>query len=361
MSERNHSRDETKAASPPPGGSGRRFAQLVGGTVCLLLTAAVVVQFTRANPAQSQTEARPQQASASTTPQVFGHVNGQPILYEQVARECVTRHGEEILDSLINRMIIQQACEKQGVVVKESEIKQEVSRIAEKFNLPLDAWYQMLQAERKITPDQYHKDIIWPMLALKKLAGQEVTVTEEDMKRAFERDYGPRVEARVIFIDGNQRQAAEIWEKCRRDPDQFEAYARQYSADSNSRPLGGVVPPIRRHNASTSKIEEEAFKLKPGEISGMIQTRENQYVILKCEGQTDPIVTDIQDVWTELREALVEEKTQLAVAEVFESLKKESQVINYLTQESTAGPKPGQLTPATVRQTSGERPAGNDR
>lgn len=358
MSERNHSPNETSSPSAEAATSGRRWIQIGAGTVCLLLTAAVVVQFMRANPAQSQTQPRPGSANPSATAQLFGRVNNQPITYEQLARECVARHGEEVLDSIINRMIIQQACEKQGIVVKESEIKREVNEIAAKFNLPLDAWYQMLRTERDITPDQYHRDVIWPMLALKKLAGQDITVTEADMKKAFERDYGPRVEARIIFIDGNQRRAAEIWEKCQQDPDNFEALAREYSADPNSRPLGGVVPPIRRHSMSTSQVEEAAFKLQPGEISALLQTRENQYVIIKCEGHTEPIVTDIKDVWTELRETLVEEKTQQAVAEVFDALKKESQVINYLTQESTAGARPGQLSQGGIRQTSASRPSG---
>ena len=107
----------------------------------------------------------------------------------------------------------------------------------------------------------------------------------------------------------------------------------------------------------TKQIEDAAFKLKKGEISAVLQTRENQYVIIKSEGLTEPIVTDIKDVWTELHEALVEEKTQQAVATVFEDLKKKAQVINYLTQESTVGSRPGQLSPGTIRQTSAEQPA----
>ena len=60
----------------------------------------------------------------------------------------MAQYGPKVLDSIINRMIIQQACEKQGISVKESEIKQEVNDIAARFNLPVDAWYQMLKAEQ---------------------------------------------------------------------------------------------------------------------------------------------------------------------------------------------------------------------
>lgn len=357
MSERNHSRSTANENTHQAPASRRRLVQIIAGTACLLLTTAVVAQFLRANPAQSQTEQQPAARNTAADSQLLGRVNDQPIPYDLVAQECVAQYGPKVLDSIINRMIIQQACEKQGVSVKESEVKQEVNDIAARFNLPVDAWYQMLKAERDITPEQYHRDIIWPMLALKKLAGKEITVTEEDMRKAFERDYGPRVEARIIFIDGNQRRAADIWNQCQQDPDNFDELAKKYSADPNSRPLGGVVPPIRRHSMETKQIEEAAFKLQPGEISALLQTRQNQYIIIKCEGHTEPIVSDVKDVWTELHATLVEEKTQQAVASVFEDLKNQAQVINYLTRESTVGSRPGQLNPRNIRQTSGERPS----
>ncbi|MGD9857591.1 MAG: peptidylprolyl isomerase [Planctomycetaceae bacterium] len=357
MSERTHSRTATNQQRPAAA-KNRRFVHITAGTACVGLLAAVVFQFVRADNATSQEQPAGQatagRASASGPSQPLGRVNGQTITYEQVARDCVERHGAEVLDSIINRMIIQQECEKKGVVVTEEEVRQEVQRIVKNYKLPLETWYQMLQTERNITPLQYHRDIIWPMLALKKLAGKSVQVTEEDMRKAFERDYGPRVEVRAIVVNNNVRRAGEIWEECQKRPAEFDKLAKQHSEDPDSRPLGGVVPPIRRH-AGLKQLEEEAFKLKPGEISSVIQTGENRHVILKCEGFTDPVVADIRDVWDQLHETLTEEKTQQAVAQVFEDIRKRAQVINHLTNESTVGPRPGQLSPGNIQQTSGQQ------
>ena len=363
MSERNHSRS-TVAQSPNQNpASKRKLLHIIGGTTCLMLITAVVFQYLRAEPAQSQTQPQSTQSSAAAEAQFYARVNNQPITYDQVARECVTRHGVEVLDSMINRLIIQQECEKRGIAVKESEIEQEVVEIAGKFNLPIDAWYQMLKAERDITPDQYHRDIIWPMLALKKLAGRDIKVTEQDMRIAFERDYGPRVKGRLILIDGNLRRATDVWNECQQKPDEFDSLAQKYSADPNSRPLGGVVPAIRRHSwpPNQKQIEEAVFKLRPGEISPVLQTEENRYMIFKCEGHTDPVVTDIKDVWTDLHATLVEEKTQQAVASIFEELKGQAQVINYLTRESTVGSRSGPAGRGAIQQTSGQAPASQTR
>ncbi|WP_437205223.1 peptidylprolyl isomerase [Planctomicrobium sp. SH664] len=360
MSERMHS--PTSGTATP---SRKKLASIILGTATLLIGAGVGFQFFRANPAASQT-AEPESGRATLnsnpTSRVLAKVNNQAITYDVVARECVNRHGKEVLDSMINRLIIQQECDKKGVTVSKAEVEQEVINTAKKFNLPLETWYKMLEAERNISRDQYHDDIIFPMLALKKLAGQQVEVTEEDMQIGFERDYGPRVRARLILVDGNIRQANEIWQKCVDNPDDFERIAREHSADPNTRPLGGVIPPIRRHGTNT-QIEEQAFKLKPGEVSPLIQVDKN-YVILKCEGTTEPVVTDIRTVWNELYNQLVEEKTQVAVAKVFEGVKDQARVDNFLTNKSTGGKMiqqtSGVAVPApaqTVKPAAGEMPA----
>ena len=365
MSERNHSRNTVAESSSQSTPSRKKLLHIIGGTTCLMLISMIVLQYMRAEPSVAQEQPQPRQNAAAEA-QFYARVNNQPITYDQVARECITRHGVEVLDSMINRLIIQQECEKRGIAVTESEIKKEVNEIAGKFNLPIDAWYQMLQAERDITPDQYHRDIIWPMLALKKLAGEEITVSNEDMRIAFERDYGPRVKARLILIDGNLRRATEVWEQCQREPENFDALAQKYSADPNSRPLGGVVPAIRRHSMppNQKQIEEAIFKLRPdvnSGISSVLQTEENRYMIVKCEGFTEPVVTDVKDVWTELHAALVEEKTQQAVATIFEDLKGTAQVINYLTRESTSGARSAPAGRSVIQQTSGRIPAAQTR
>lgn len=338
MSERIHSSQPSTVNK-----SRKKLVPAVLGTVCLLGIAGVGLQFFRAQPAASQTAGtetgKASLTSANNTPnRPMAKVNGQSINYDIVARECVARHGTEVLDSLINRLIIQQECEARGIVVTAAEVEAEVVKTAEKFKLPLDTWYKMLEAERKLTPDQYHQDVIWPMLALRKLAGQEIVVTEEDMKKGFESNYGPRVKARMILVSGNIRHAGMIWEKCKENPDDFDRLAREYSADPNTRPLGGVIPPIRRHG-DNPKVEEQAFRMQVGEISPVIQLPdvENRYVILKCEGFTEPVVTDIKDVWEDLYQQLVEERTQQSVAKVFAEIKDRARVDNFLTNKSTGG------------------------
>ncbi len=318
----------------------RRMMMVFGGAAVAVITAGLLMQYFRApaGHAAADSAAGTARVGGAKAPEVLARVGKESILYDAVAEECVARHGKEVLDDLIHRLVIQQACEAQHVTVTEQEVSQEIDKIAKRFNLDVSQWMQMLQAERNITPIQYRTSVIWPMVALRKLAGEQIEISEDDLKKAFIREYGPRVKARVIMLD-KLRLANEVWEEANRNPDEFEQLAQKHSVDPNSRALGGQVPPIPRFTGNDD-LEKAAFKLKEGEMSGVVQIGTGRYVILKCEGRTEPVVTDIEEVRNSLVDQLTEAKTQQSVAKVFEKIKEQTRVDNYLTRTSN-GPGPG--------------------
>lgn len=351
-----------KAPAKSSGKTGK-YLMLLGGTAVAVVVAGVLVQVLRPAPAfpdAQATTAADQAGRASVGEQkqvrYLARVNGKMVTWDEVADECMSRYGQEVLDNIINRKIIQQACEAEGVEVTEAQVGEEVVRIAKKFGLGVDHWMQMLQAERNLTPAQYKRDVIWPMLALKQLAGDKVTISDDEIKKAFIRNYGERVKARAIVLD-NPRRASEVWEKVRQNPEDFGRLARQHSVDPASRPLEGAIPPIRQHGGSP-ELEKAAFKLKEGEISGVIQISLNQYVILMCEGRTEQVVDKLDaEVEGILRQELIEEKVQASVAGMFEKIKDNSRVDNYLTGVATGGEKRPGRSESPVKQAGGAAPA----
>lgn len=329
-------------------GNRRKWTFIIAGTAMALLVTGVLVQVLRPVPAfpgdnQEQGEGAPAGRQQGNYLAKVGNVF---ISHDDVAREVMEKHGAEALDNLINRQIIANACRDQGVVVTRAEVEQEITNIAKNFQLPKQTWMEMLQRERNITGDQYRRDIIWPMIALRKLAGEAVEVSPSEMKLAFERNYGPKVKVRAIVIN-NGRRAAEVWKKAVEHPEDFGKLARQHSEDAGSRPLDGVVPPIRRHGPKESKaLEEAAFKLKPGEISGVINV-ENQWIILMCDGFTDQVVQNMADVQEVLEKDLREEKQQKSVAEVFKKLREHTRVDNYLRGTAEGGRKGSSVQPVS--------------
>jgi foldase protein PrsA len=332
-----------------------------GTGVCVLVAGLAFQAFTSSSSgtaAERPAQAGPQQQQGTSAAVITRDGRSIKIPLKDLYERCAKRVGNEVLDSMINRAVIQLACESAGVVVTQAEVEQEITRIAKQFNIPVATWLQMLQSERNITPEQYSTDVIWPMLALKKLAGDKAQVTDEDMHKAFVRNFGPRVEVKMIMLD-NHRRANDVWQKASLNPQNFDRLAREHSVDPNSRAMNGAIPPIARYSGEP-KIEQAAFSLKPGEISGIIQKGHGGYFILKCVGYTEQIVQSIDEVREQLHTDLIEEKVQEGVARMFENLKKTSTVNNFWNHTRTGNIRQvdGQVQPGfnNVRPAAATRP-----
>jgi foldase protein PrsA len=320
-----------------------RAAWIAAGTAVVVVVAAVAFQFLRPREGaagENAPETGRAAVNSGISKQPLARVNGELIAYDTVAAECMQRYGGEVLESFINRTIIHQACARQGIEIREDEVREEIVKIAKKFDIDPQNWLRVIQTERHMSPLQYEQDVIWPMLALKRLAGQDVQVNEEELQKIFVRDYGERVKARMILCDKLHR-SQEAWNMVKNDPQNFGKIAREKSIDPTSKSLDGQIQPIRRF-AGNDNLEREAFKLKDGEISGIIDVSTPEaprYVIVLCEGRTVPIVKTLDDpgIRKEVVNQLTEEKTQVAVAKVFEKLKKDAQVDNFLSNTSTRG------------------------
>lgn len=279
-------------------------------------------------------------------PGVAATINGRPISLLQLSEECIARHGSEVLEGEINRRILQQELNRKQQVVAEQDISAEVARAAESFGFvkaedgspDVEAWLKKVTEEDGATVDLYVRDAVWPSAALKKLVGATVQVTQEDLQKGFESNYGERVEVLAIVL-GDHRQAQKVWEMARNNPnnDFFAQLAGQYSTEPSSKANGGKVPPIRRYGGSPL-IEEAAFKLKAGELSGLIAV-EDQFIILRCLGRTRPVQVDFNTVKGELQRDIEEKKLRLVMTKEFDRLRETAQIDNFLAGTSQSGRK----------------------
>ena len=344
---------------------------VLGGTAAIAFVAGFMLQLVRpaAGQAQEKGASAPGKATVSGVKaeparymaRITSGKNVVMVSYDEVAHECMLRHGGEVLENIINRKIIESACENANIQISETEVDQEIVKIAKKFNMSVAEWYNMLQAERNVTKAQYRRDIIWPMLSLRKLAGEDIKITKTELTQAFQKNYGPRVKARIIVQD-NQRRASEAWEMVTNNPANFEVAVKKYSIDAGSRALGGAIPPIPQYsgNILSEPIEKAAFKLKAGEVSSVIQSGQ-QFVIIKSEGMTEQVVQSIEEVQEQLIADLKEEKMQRAVAETFDRIREDARIDNFLNNQTTGGqkkPAGGGAAPGQVRQTSGQAAPG---
>jgi len=274
-------------------------------------------------------------------------VNGQIISRQQLADECVARKGKEVLETLINRQLVDQALRARKLDITAAEIDAEIDSVAGRFGLSRETWLRELDKERGISPLQYARDIIYPALALRKLSSGRVQVTDADLKKAFDSQYGDKLRCRIIMVD-KLTKAQDIWEALRKNPAGFEKMAEQQSMDLGTRSLGGLLAePITRHappetvaDAAFAQLvdgdpndKDESHKPKNGDVTGPIQASESTWILLRREDLI-PAVANVslkdENIRKKTYEIIYEVKLREEMGKVFEDLIKQAAIENKL-------------------------------
>jgi parvulin-like peptidyl-prolyl isomerase len=300
-------------------------------------------------------------------PDVVATVNGDRITMSELGAECLLRFGEEVLESEISQLLLKQALQAANLTVVQPDLDAEMQHAAElagvvdqNGNADLKKWVETITKDQDVSAAQYVHDSVWPSAALKKLTAQEVQVTEEDIRKGFEANYGERVRCRAIVL-GNMRRAQEVWDKARKNPspDFFGDLAEEYSIEPTSKALRGEVPPLGRHGGQP-QLEDIAFQLQPGQLSGVIQVMD-KFVILRCEGRTERVDVDEKDVRDILYRDIYEKKLRMAMGQKYDEIHDKARIDNYLAGTTHEPEKPGASEQAKVREDAAVRPTAGVR
>jgi parvulin-like peptidyl-prolyl isomerase len=277
-------------------------------------------------------------------------VNSQQITRQELGHECMRRHGKEVLESIVNKHLIMQACQQLGINITNQDVEDEVDDMASKFGLSKGRWLNMLESERDIKPEQYRREIIWPTLALRRLASQQIVVSREELQKAFESQYGRSVKVRVISV-ATPEKADKILRKVLAAPDEFGDVAKRDSEDTNSAAARGMIPPIRRH-VGNEEIERVAFSLRAGEISSVIHAA-NQYLILKCvEHLSGAYIAgdNLVQIKRQLHDQIRDKKLRSAATKLFKELQEQAKVVNIFNNPTLSQQMPGVAATVNRRQ-----------
>jgi len=274
-------------------------------------------------------------------PGVAAILNGQPISIRELAEICIQRHGESVLNDKIHRLLIEQAARREGIVISERDINNEIREMAY-IHLPLlpngepnvELWLRRALEATGLSLPMYRKNVVVPVVLLKQLTHPHVQITEEDIQRSFEANFGKRIRCLAIFFRAQDtRRAQEVWQMANRHrtEENFGDLAERWSFDPYSRMGRGVIPPIARHTGQPI-LEREAFSLQPGELSQIIQIGDH-LVILFCVAHIPPVSVRIEDVRDDLVADLFAKKQQMIINRYFEQLLEQAVLTNHLTGE----------------------------
>ena len=259
-------------------------------------------------------------------PMVVAVIDGQTISRDKIADACIKRFGTTVLDNLLNKQLILQACEAKGIKITQADVNNEIDRVASKVNLSTKLFLETLEKERDISPQQYASEIVWPMLALRALAADKINVTPQEVDSIIQSEYGPKVQVRMILVSQAEK-AQDLYRQVLAQPEIFRRVAKEHSEDGASASVEGLLPPIR-HNSGDDKLEQIAFQLKENEISPVFKVGEMN-VILQCVRHFPPTTPDPQFL-PAIKERIIDQLRDVrlgkAADELFAVLQKNSKV-----------------------------------
>lgn len=279
---------------------------------------------------------------ATAKPKVVAIVNGQPISRQKLAQEAVRRYGKDVVENLVNKHLILQACQRRGVQITAQELENEIRRMAGKFGLSKERWLEMLKQERNINPQQYRNDIIWPTLALRKLADDKLAISDEELRKARETEYGPKVQVRMIMIKDKDR-CQQVHRYLKTKPEEFGKVAKDYSEDETSASARGLIPPVRKHVGEPA-IEKACFALTEEDPISEVVAAAGQHFIFKLEKHIPATPMDPQfhkQAEARIKESLKEQKLREVAGEIFQKLQDEANVINVYNNPQLREQMPG--------------------
>lgn len=295
------------------------FVRHIAG-VCL----AISLVATQCSVALAQSKKRP---SLEDYPKVVAVVNGATISRDQLAKACIKRFGPVVLDNLLNKWLIIQACEAKGIVVTQDDVNSEIARTAAKFGISTKLFLENLEEERDVTPEHYAAEIVWPMLALRSLASDKIAVTEQEVEATIQSEYGEKAQVRMI-ASSTAEKAQQLLTEATKAPERFARMATEHSVDAVSASVGGLLPPIRRYSGDDI-LERFAFQLGPNEISPVFQIGE-LHIFLQGIRRHPPRMPDPQllpKVKERIRDQLRDQRLGKAANEIFAQLQADSEVV----------------------------------
>lgn len=222
-----------------------------------------------------------QQTVADTDKDVVAIVNGQKITRQDLSNLLIDTYGEDALEVLIRRSLIYQEAEKEGINVTAAEVEQKlkklvsteiedlmrINRIKDKADLEKEL------AKVGASFEQFEEKLLKKMrkqaeveILAEKIMTKTIAITEEDLQKAYDLEYGEKIEASQIVFK-SRRDAEEALKKLRAGAD-FETLAKNESIDRASAIKGGKMQPF----SPKDTVGKEIASLKIGELSDIIKT-----------------------------------------------------------------------------------------
>lgn len=220
---------------------------------------------------------------------VVARVNGVEITQAEFDRAYARRSANsnaaddtalrlQILNTLIEQEVIEQAAEEMGIVVTEADVDAQIAEmqagVAESEVPSWEAWLETNNYTEAEFRDELYNNLITQ------------GVFDSIMENNLQGDV-PQVHARHILLE-TQEEAVTTLARIQNGED-FAAVAAEVSKDIMTRDLGGDLGWFIAEELTDPALAQVAFDLEAGQVAGPVQSIVGFHVIQTLEKETRPI------------------------------------------------------------------------
>jgi len=288
-------------------------------------------------------------------PDVIARVNGTAIDRGEFERAVKSLEGQaggpvppdrrdgiyrQLVDQLVALKLLSQESVVRKVTVPDTEIDSRLAQVKGQF--PNEQAFTAALAERQMTPDKLKSEIKQQMQAMKLVEteiGPTVTVTDADVTGFYTKNPEKFQEPEAVHVahilirtpenadDAAKKkartEAQSVLAQVRKGGD-FAALAKQYSQDPGSAANGGDMGFVPR-GQTVPVFEQAAFALKPGQLSGVVESPFGFHLI-KMIAHRDARTVPLQEVKPQVEQFLKQQQMQEKTAAYVEKLKAKGKV-----------------------------------
>jgi peptidyl-prolyl cis-trans isomerase C len=243
---------------------------------------------------------------------------------------------QHVLDDLINRELLIQAAAREKLLPSEDEFNSFIAQSKARFQS--EAEFRQMLTENHLQEKDFlagaREDLAIQHYIQKKIYEGVRLGSKEAQEYLQAHPLPEEIQARQIFFrvnngasDEQRDQVLATAEKVllllQQDTSKFSALAKEYS-DGPSRAKGGDLGFFTR-NQMPAAFSDAAFRLQPGELSGLVETDQGYHIILvekRRGGARDADGAQLDKV----RKALLGEKRRQALLSALSELRKSAQV-----------------------------------
>ncbi|HQA44035.1 MAG TPA: peptidylprolyl isomerase [Phycisphaerae bacterium] len=291
---------------------------------------------------------------------------GQLQMDESQMARLMQASRRQLIDAMIRDELLRGEAEKHKISVTDADLEANAEKLLQRTlkerSMSREQLDQEIKRQGNITLDEqmkrikedprFYKHVLQEKLGQAMFKNLEVSEEEIQKRHQQDRRYAAQVQASHILIRADASEAPEKREEARKKAEEvlaevkkpgadFAELARKYS-DCPSKSRGGDLGFFPRQGAMVEPFAAAAFALKPGEISGVVETNFGYHIIKTTD--TRP-AKDLDAVREEIKDEVRASKVQFELQKRLQELRAEAKVEYPPGKEPATQPALGRSRP----------------